>query len=384
MIGGTGVLSSAVTKEAIRHGIDVIMINRGHNMKAVPSNVELIKTDRSDYKFIASVLKGRYFDAVIEYLIVSEKQIRESFEFYKDYTKQYFFISSCAVYDTRTGKPCDEDSKKELPIWSYSVEKWRSEKLLMKLAEGYDTNITIIRPCITYGNSRIPYGISPKYGYHWTLAARILAGKPIVRWNKGENRSNMTRVEDFAVGVVGLIGNTKAYNDAFNVCGEETPTYNDVIDTMSTYLGNKAVTIDIDKEFYAKEIPERRGELLGGRCIDAINNNDKIKAVVPEFKQNIFIKEGIKLTLDAYNAENYQKGIDWAFDADTDRIILKWCKQNKIDAKQYNLEFVDYLGTATPNNKRQYWLTMHKRNLFIIIYNQILYYSHALVRKITK
>jgi len=53
-------------------------------------------------------------------------------------------------------------------------------------------------------DTHIPYGISPQYGYHWTLIARILSGKPIIRWNGGINRCNMMRVEDFAVGVIGL------------------------------------------------------------------------------------------------------------------------------------------------------------------------------------
>ena len=34
----------------------------------------------------------------------------------------------------------------------------------------------------------------------------------------------MMRVEDFAVGVIGLIGKDEAYNEAFNVCGDETPS----------------------------------------------------------------------------------------------------------------------------------------------------------------
>ena len=68
--------------------------------------------------------------------------------------KQYFFISSCAVYNTRLGEVCHEDSPKVLPVWSYSVNKWASEQHLMKLLEGSDVHYTIIRPCVTYGNTR--------------------------------------------------------------------------------------------------------------------------------------------------------------------------------------------------------------------------------------
>lgn len=48
-----------------------------------------------------------------------------------------------------------------------------------------------------------------------------------------------------------------------------------------------------------------------GRSIDALNSNDKIKKVVPSFRQTIFLKEGIELTYNAYVKSNYQFGIDW-------------------------------------------------------------------------
>jgi nucleoside-diphosphate-sugar epimerase len=384
MVGGTGCLSSAVTKEALKKGIILTMINRGHNMNTIPSNVELIKSDKNDYEKITNGLEGRSFDAVIDFVVYSDKDMQESFEFYKNYTKQYVFISSAAVYDTRTGEVCHEDSKKVLPLWSYSVAKWSSEQLLEKISVGCETKVTIIRPCVTYGDTRIPYGISPDYGYHWTLAERILTGKPIVRWNHGKNRCNMTRVEDFAIGVVGLIGNPKAYGEAFTVCGDETPSFNDVLDAMSDYLGKKAVVIDIDKNFYANEMPDRKGELLAGRCIDAINSNEKIKSAVPEFKQTIFLKDGIKMTFDAYRSGNYEKGIDWYFDADTDRIVTKWCRKNKIDVGQYNLHFVDYLGNATKADKQKYWLTFHKKNVFILVPNKCRNFTLRVLRKIKR
>ncbi len=156
---------------------------------------------------------------------------------------------------------------KILPIWSYSVNKWASEKHLEILAKKSDTNYTIIRPCVTYGDTRIPYGISPKYGYHCTLVSRILNEKPIIRWNGGVNRCNMTRVEDFAVGVVGLIGNRGAYNEAFNICGDETPSFNEVLNVLSELSGKKVKIVDVTSEFYAQELPNHAGEILGGRSI---------------------------------------------------------------------------------------------------------------------
>lgn len=384
IIGGTGVLSSAVTAEALRQGMAVTMINRGN--RKIPKGVEFIKSNKDDLNNIAKQLEGRTFDAVMDYLCYTDYETEKSVRFYQKYTKQYFYISSCAVYNTEllAGKMSTEDSPKVLPIWNYSVDKWASEKKIAKLFEGSDVKYTIIRPCVTYGDTRIPYGVSPMYGYHWTLAARILAGKPIITWNGGVNRCNMTRVEDFAVGVVGLIGNEKAFGEAFNVCGDEAPTFKEVLDVMSEYLHKDVVTVDVSSDFYAKEIPSRAGEILGGRSIDTINSNAKLKSAVPAFKQTYSLKEGVFKTLDAYKKQAYQHGIDWAFDGDTDRVIIKWCKYKGVDVTQYKTDYIDYLGTANNQDKREYRMSLEADSIIVKLYRKLLYVCELPRRVIRK
>ena len=43
LIGGTGVLSSAVVNEALSKQIDVTIVNRGKKKNVIPDNVHLIK-----------------------------------------------------------------------------------------------------------------------------------------------------------------------------------------------------------------------------------------------------------------------------------------------------------------------------------------------------
>ena len=372
LIGGTGVLSSAVAKQAICSGAEVTMINRGR--RTLPEGVSVIKTDKRNYAYIEKCLEGCFFDAVIDFLCLTQDDLKNSFLLYSRFAKQYFFISTCAVYDKTYPGIKNEDSPKGLRIWKYSTE--------MALSKDSRCKCTVIRPCVTYGDTRIPYGISPQYGYHWTLCARVLAGKPLIRWNGGSNRSNMMRVEDLAVGVVGLIGNPHTYNEAFNICGDETPSFNDVLVAMEDCLKCKIPVVDISSEFYAKELPEQAGEILGGRSIDSINSNRKIKSIVPDFKQTILLKDGVAKTIAAYKNRNYQKGIDWKFDADCDRIIKKWCRQNGIDSKGMNLRFVDYLGNATNRNRIEYALEFYSDNIFVLFAKKNLSLFRRLMRKI--
>lgn len=363
LVGGTGVLSKAVAQHALQSGFHVTMINRGR--RPVPEGAELLVCECHQYEAIESMLSGRQFDAVIDFLCYSIEDLVHSFNLYSKHCSQYIYISSCAVYDTRIDGVMAEESVKELSLWDYSINKWNSEVRLAELAAESSCRTTVVRPSVTYGDTRIPYGIMPPYGYHWTWVARILAGKPIVRWNGGMNRCNMMRVEDFAVGCIGLIGNSHAYGEAFNICGDEMPSFNDVISIVSDLLGKKPVFADIDSKFYAKEVPSRAGEILGGRSLDSLNSNAKIKRVVPAFKQTIGLREGIARTLNAYRKQHFQRGIDWMFDAETDRIIRKWCKIKKLDPNQYNLGFVDYLGTATYSDKIAYYMAIHKESFLL-------------------
>jgi len=92
MIGGTGVLSTAVTNEALKQGIQVVMINRGHRKKLIPDNVELIKSDKNDFNRIRGLLGERKFDAVIDFLCYNDKETTESFNFYSHIPDSIFLF----------------------------------------------------------------------------------------------------------------------------------------------------------------------------------------------------------------------------------------------------------------------------------------------------
>lgn len=384
IVGGTGVLSYAVVLAALKKGFSVTCINRGKSKnQTLPSSVNIITADYRNKELVLEKLKGQHYDAVIDVLCMKESDIEYSLTLFKDFCYQYFFISSCAVYNKGKGDyECTENSELINPVWEYSINKVKCEKALIRLAKEYGVTYTIVRPAVTYGDTRIPYGITPSYGYHGTIIQRILHHKPIILWDNGEAYSTITHVDDFAVGLVGLLGNPKAYNQAFHIVGDERYHWKDVLDTLGEVLGVTPVYFNLSKEQYANEIPHRRGELLGGRGISQLLDNSKIKNAVSDFKTTITLREGLIRTVNYYQSHAYIKGIDWNFDADTDRIIKKWCKQHNEDWRKYNLGFVDYLGTATMHDRMIYWREFNKENYFVKIINFVLRAARKIKRSI--
>ena len=369
IVGGTGVLSYAVVLVALKKGFSVTCINRGKSKnQTLPSAVNIITADYRNKELVLEKLRGQHYDAVIDVLCMTESDIEYSLTLFKDFCYQFVFISSCAVYNKGKGDyECTEDSELINPVWEYSINKVKCEKTLVRLAKEYGVTYTIVRPAVTYGDTRIPYGITPPYGYHGTIIQRILHHKPIILWDNGEAYSTITHVDDFAVGLVGLLGNPKAYNQAFHIVGDERYHWKDVIDTLGEILGVTPVYFNLSKEQYANEIPHRRGELLGGRGICQLLDNSKIKNAVPDFKTTITLREGLIRTVNYYRSHAYIKGIDWKFDAETDRIIKKLYEFQDLDFQQYQLGFINYLGTATFIDRITYWQEFHKENFVVKI-----------------
>ena len=166
----------------------------------------------------------------------------------------------------------------------------------------------------------------------------------------------MMRVEDFAVGVTGLIGNPASYGQAFNICGDEPVSWSEVLDVLGHLLGKEVKRLDISTEDLIQYCPDRKGE-IAGRAADAIIDNTKIKSLVPGFGQRISLEDGIRKTLEAYKTHNFQKGIDWRFDAQWDNIVKK-----ENDGKlSFKTGFTNYLGTASMKDRLTYWRARIKK-----------------------
>ena len=344
IIGGTGLLSGAVASEAIRQGMDVTCINRGKHVSV--EGAHTIVSDKDDYERLEEKLKGLYFDAVVDFLVRHKEELQKSFEHYSNYTKQYVFISTTMVYNSSLDMLFDEDAPKVQSQWPYSVEKWECEELLMKIAALSNCNYTIVRPGITYDDTRIPYDIMPTYGKHGTLVARIKAGKPIIALNGGKYRCNMMRAEDFARGVVGLLGVKEAYNEAYNVCGDECPSFKQVLDVVASIIGVEYKIVDVSAKEYAELAPSRQDDILG-RSFNYVCSNKKIKTICPTFSPQIPLEEGLKRVVEAYVNSNYQQGMDYEWDAQCDKVA------KSKDVK--TVRFIDYLGNASLNDKMTYY-----------------------------
>ncbi len=345
LIGGTGTLSTDVMKLSVKKGHLVYVLNRGNRVNYIPPNVNLLKVNIKNKNEIINIIQDNTFDVVIDFLSYNLSDIKNSLSLFKDKCHQFIFISTACVYqrDQRVA-PITENCSFGNPRWDYSLNKITCEEYLVSQCNLIGLKYTIIRPYITYGDTRIPYGIMPAYGWHWTFIARILNDKPILLWDKGEAICTLTHTSDFAKGVVGLYCNPKAYNEAFHIVSDESLTWKEFVILIGKLLNKKITYIEIPSTYIAKKIPSLKGILLEDRSLDAIFDNSKIKRVVPDFICTTSLEKGIMQTIEYYKNNNYVNGIDYKWDAQIDKLIYDYLKEkNPSKIKVSNLNYIKYL-----------------------------------------
>jgi 2'-hydroxyisoflavone reductase len=113
---------------------------------------------------------------------------------------------------------------------SYGYKKLMAEEFFLKQK---DLNASIVRPTYIYG----PFDYSRRLIY---IFERIRHRKPVLVIGDGKNILQLGYVDDVARIMISTIGNEKAFNEAFNVGGEELVTLEQLIQIIARILGEEA------------------------------------------------------------------------------------------------------------------------------------------------
>ena len=132
-IGGTGVISSACSRVAVEHGIDLFVLNRGRSTdRPLPPGVTTLQADVREPRSVRQEIKDLHFDAVVDWVAFTPDQVRTDIELFSGRTGQYVFISSASAYQTPPARvPVTESTPLRNPFWAYSRGKIACEDLLV-------------------------------------------------------------------------------------------------------------------------------------------------------------------------------------------------------------------------------------------------------------
>lgn len=321
-IGGTGTISSAITRQLVEQGCELYLLNRGNRNKALPTGVNLIQADINDEAHVAELIENLTFDVVADFIAFEPAQLERDYRLFKDKTKQFMFISSASAYQTPLSDyRITEGTPLSNPYWQYSRNKIACEEYLIKQYREHGFPITIVRPSHTYDERSIPLGVHGGKG-SWQVARRMLANKPVIIHGDGTSLWTMTHNSDFAKGFIGLMGNIHAIGESVHITSDETVTWNQIYEIIADALGVKLNAVHVSSDFLAAcSKVDYRGGLLGDKANSVVFDNSKLKRLVPEFVATTRLDQGIKQTVAYILAHPEHQTEDKEFDAWCDKVV---------------------------------------------------------------
>ena len=324
MIGGTGTISSAITRQLAQNGHDLWLLNRGNRKDEVPVNVRQIFTDINDEASVLDHIGSESFDAVCEFIGFVPEQVERDIRLFKGHTRQYVYISSASAYNKPAANHViTEGTTLANPHWQYSRNKIACEELLMKEYREQGFPVTIVRPSHTYCERGVPTSVHGPKG-SWQVLQRMMRGKPVIVQGDGTSLWTLTWNEDFARGFIGLLGNPKAIGESFQIISDESLTWNQIYQCIANTLNVGFKPYHVASDFLVSVAPkewEYEGNLLGDKSQTVVFDCSKLKRVVPGFQATTRFDEGVRRCV-AYMLSHPEQQIeDPEFDIWCDQVI---------------------------------------------------------------
>ncbi len=321
VLGGSGIISTKIVALALQNGHRVTMVNRGRRKTHVAPQADCIVADLRNEPMneLYAKIQGN-FDVVLDFISYTPQELMRNMSIAKNRCLQYIFVSSATVYNQKEGRYTEDD-----PIgdkqWDYAVNKTACEALLVAHAADYGFDYTIIRPYVTYGETRIPYQFAPLDYY--TLIARMQHGKCIPILDE-DVYCTLTNANDFAVAANGLILLSEAFGQVFHITGAYETTWKQALLHVSDAFAVRCDMVCLSRSlFYDSRL--MRGlntlEVTDDKGNDMLFDNSKIKKAVPAFTGTITLQESLPKIVAYFENTTSARLVDYAWDGCCDHML---------------------------------------------------------------
>jgi nucleoside-diphosphate-sugar epimerase len=232
IIGGSGLISTAITEQLLARGDETVLLNRGQTPWRGQGRPRVILGDRNDEAALAATLKAEKPDAVIDMMAFAPSQMEALLRASDGRTPQVVVCSTVCVYGGPLTKLPTDDDEPHRPIGDYGRNKSAIEKLVLARG-GAGQHGTVIRPSFSTGEGATANGLV----FDDSTVSRLREGLPVVVMDDGQIPWAIAHVSDVAGAFVGALGNPKAYGQAYHATSDEHTDWNGVFAAMAEAAG---------------------------------------------------------------------------------------------------------------------------------------------------
>jgi nucleoside-diphosphate-sugar epimerase len=319
-IGGSGIISSAASRLAVRSGLELVVLNRGESTaRPLPPEARVVHGDIRHPDSVRAALGSMEFDAVVDWVAFHPDNVAADLELFRGRTGQYVFISSASVYQTPPSRlPVTESTPLRNPFWEYSRNKIACEDLLVRAFRDEGFPATIVRPSHTYDRTLVPLEGG------WTLIERMRRGQEIVIHGDGSSLWTLTHHEDFARGFVPLLANSRAVGEAVHITSDDVLTWDQIAHTMAAAAGTEARVVHVPSDAIAAADPAVGASLLGDKQHSMVFDNTKIRRLAPGYVATIPFETGAREIVAWHDAVPARRTVDAHVDALMDTLVERY------------------------------------------------------------
>ena len=295
VLGGTGLISTAIVERLVGVGHTPILFNRGQTQRRFEAGVETLHGDRQDFAAFARAMADLDVDAAIDMITFDAKTASHGVDVFRGRVNHYLFCSTVCVYGGPLSTIPAEESEPHTPVSDYGRNKSAAEQVFMDEHRAHGFPVTIFRPSHCYGPGQPLLDI---FGYNPALVPRILADRPILVPGDGYGLWQPGYVADMAKGFVGALEHEKTKGEAYNIVGDEIMDWRTFHCIMAKALGHEAniaamTTAQIVAGAPADEDTSMLDEIFQ---YHAAYTNAKLKAHVPDYTDLLPFSEGVTRT----------------------------------------------------------------------------------------
>ncbi len=321
ILGGTGLISTAITHQLLERGHNVTHFNRGQTEARIPEGtVNQIVGDRKDYPaFERQMQEAGHFDCVIDMICYTEEDAASLVRAFRGRIGQLIFCSTVDVYARPTVRFPIRENEPRGGVSAYGKAKVQCEDLLLVAHERGDFPVTVIRPAHTYGEGgRIIHTL----GWSTTYLDRIRKEKPIIVHGNGQSLWVSCHIDDVGQTFVTAAGKADTFGKCYHVTGEDWMTWDHYTYSVAEALGAPEPTIiHIPADLLFRVAPDRARVCLENFQFNNIFDNSAARNDLG-FRYRIPFVEGVRRTYAWLESRGRIDNSD--DDPFYDRIIAAW------------------------------------------------------------
>src|SRR5262245_18733301 len=231
VMGGTEFISLHLLQSLLRGGHDVTVFNRGKHPERLPAGVRTITGDRKDHAGLRERLKAERFDGVFD--VTYAPTLGPDVDALLDALggrPHVIFVSTGRVYDHTLPIPYSEETLRGFFWGDYARHKIAGEDALLARHRAGGLPITIVRATHVMGPLNTRHNAT-------SFMDRIWPGRPVLIPGDGGGPRKFGHVEDLPDAMAAMLGDSRAYGQAYNVMGDEIITQVAFVELIAEVMG---------------------------------------------------------------------------------------------------------------------------------------------------